>query len=72
MDQRTRKIMTMHKTLHPRDDVDRLHVSRKEWGRGLANIEDSVHASIKRLEDYTEKQEWGLTAAIRNNRQYDR
>ena len=24
MDQRTRKLMTMHKALHPRDDVDRL------------------------------------------------
>ena len=30
MDQRTRKLMTMHKVLHPRDDVDRLYVSRKE------------------------------------------
>ena len=30
MDQRTRKLMTMHKPLHPRDDVDRLYVSRKE------------------------------------------
>ena len=46
MDQRTRKLMTMHKALHPRDDVDRLYVSRKEGGRGLAGIEDSVDASI--------------------------
>ena len=30
MDQRTRKLMTMHKALHPRDDVDRLYISRKE------------------------------------------
>ena len=30
MNQRTRKLMTMHKALHPRDDVDRLYVSRKE------------------------------------------
>ena len=29
MDRRTRKLMTMHKTLHPRDEVDRLYVSRK-------------------------------------------
>ena len=42
MDQRTRKLMTMHKTIHPRDDVDRLFVSRKEGGRGLASIEDTV------------------------------
>ena len=42
----------MHKAFHPRDDVERLHASRKEGGRGLANIEDSVDASLQRLEDY--------------------
>ena len=40
MDQRTRKLMTMHKALHPRDDVDRLYVSRKKGGRGRTSIED--------------------------------
>ena len=54
MDQRTRKLMTMHKALHPKDDVDRLYVSRKQGGRGLASIEDTVDASIHRLEDYIE------------------
>ena len=49
-----RKLMTMHKALHPRDDVDGLYVSRKEGGRGLASIEDTVDASIQRLEDYIE------------------
>ena len=67
MDQRTRKLMTIHKALHPRDDVDRLYVSRKEEGRGLASIEDSVDASIQRLEDYIEKHEGRLILAIRNN-----
>ena len=52
MDQRTRKPMTTHKALHPRNNVDRLYVSRKEWGRGLASIENSVDAPIQRLEDY--------------------
>ena len=59
--------MTMHKTLHPRDDVDRLYVSRKEGGRGLAGIEDSVDASIQRIEDYIEKHERGLIAATGND-----
>ena len=59
--------MTMHKVLHPRYDVDRLYVSRKDGGRGLASIEDSVDASIQRLEDYIEKHERGLITAIRNN-----
>ena len=58
----------MHKALHPRDDVDRLYVSRTEGGRGLASIEDSVDTSIqRRLEDYIEKHERGLITAIRNN-----
>ena len=67
MDQRTRKLMTMHKALHPRDDVDRLYVSRKERGRGLVSIEDSVDASIQQLEDYIKKHERGLVTAIRND-----
>ena len=56
----------MYKALHPRDEVDRLYVSRK-GGRGLASIEDSVDASIHRLEVYIEKHERGLITAIRNN-----
>ena len=67
MDQRTRKLMTMHKVLHPRDAVDRLYVFRKEGGRGLASIEDTVDASIQRLEDYIEKHEQGLITTIRND-----
>ena len=47
MDQRTRKLMTMHKALNPKDNVDRLSVPRKEEGRGLASIEDSVDTSIQ-------------------------
>ena len=59
--------MTMHKALHSRDDVDRLYESKKEEERGLASTEDSVDASIQRLEDYIEKHERGLITAIRND-----
>ena len=57
----------MHNALHPRDEVDRLYVPRKEGGRGLASIKNSVDTSIKRIEDYIEKHERGLITAIRNN-----
>ena len=57
----------MHKALHPKDDVARLYVPRKEGGRGLACIEDGIDTSIQRLEDYIEKHESGLITAIRNN-----
>ena len=59
--------MTMHKALHPRDNIDRLHVSRKGKGRGFASIEDSVDASIQRLEDDIKNREEGLIAVTRNN-----
>ena len=62
----TGKLMTMHKAFHPRDGVDRLHVSRK-GGRELTSIEDSVDASIQRIEDFTEKRGEWLITATRNN-----
>ena len=55
MDQRTRKLMTMYKASHPRDDVDKLYklyMSRKEGGRGFASIQDSVDSLIQKFEDY--------------------
>ena len=67
MDQRTRKLMTMHETLHPREDVERLYVSRKEGKRGFASIEDSDDASIQWLEDYIQKHDGGLIKAIGND-----
>ena len=55
----------MYKDLHPRDDIDRLYVSRK-GGRGLTSIEDSVDASIQQLEDNVEKRGEKLITATRN------
>ena len=40
MDQRIKKLMTMHKALYPREDDDRLYVSRKEGGKWLASNKD--------------------------------
>ena len=56
--------MTMHKALHPRNDINRLYVSRNEGGRGLASIEDSVDELIQKLEDYIKKYGGGLITAI--------
>ena len=41
------------------------YVSRKEGGRGLARIEDSVDTSIHRLDNYIPKHLDGLIAATR-------
>ena len=46
MDLRIIKLMIMHKALHPRDDVDRQCISRKEGGRGLTSIQDIIDVWI--------------------------
>ena len=62
------KLMMIHKILHPGDDVHRPHESRKEGGRRLDNIQDSIDASIQRLENYIKKERRGkLITATRNN-----
>ena len=57
----------MHKALHARDDIDWLYMPRKEGGRGVASIEDSVDTSIQQLKDYIQKCGGRLITATRNN-----
>ena len=57
----------MHKALHPKDDVDRIYMSRREGGRGLASIEDSLATLIQWLENYIKKHGGRLITATRNN-----
>ena len=59
--------MTMHKALYTRNVIDRLYVSRKEGDRRRHSIEDSVNASIQRLEDNIGKSEERLIMAFRSN-----
>ena len=51
MDHWTRKHTMIHKVLYPRDDIDRLYVSRK-GGRIFTNIEDNIDTLRKRRKDY--------------------
>ena len=62
--------MMMYKALHPRNDTDRLYVSGKEGGRGLASIQDCVDTLIQRLEDYIKKCGGRLITATKNNTDY--
>ena len=38
----TRKLLTLHRGLHPQSDVDHLYVSRELGGWGLQSVEDVV------------------------------
>ena len=61
-DQRTMKLMTMHKALYPKNDIGLMY-QKKEGGRGLANIADYVDVSIHELGNYIKKIEERLITA---------
>ena len=65
MDKRTRKLMTMHRALNPKSDVSRIYLSRKERGKGLIKVEDTVKLAIVGLERYILTSEKGLLIAAR-------
>ena len=45
-------MLTMYKMHHPRADVVRLHVKRKEGGRGLVQAEAAYKAEIINIAEY--------------------
>ena len=47
IDRKTRKLFTIYGALHPKSDVDRLHIPTKEGERGLISIEDCVELAIR-------------------------
>ena len=46
IDRKTTKLLTMHRSLHPRRDVDRLYWKRKNNGQGLTSVEECVKISL--------------------------
>ena len=43
IDRQTRKLLNMHRGLHPRSSVDRLCLPRAQGGRGLLSVKVSVN-----------------------------
>ena len=62
IDIKTRKLMTMNGSLHPRGNVGRLYLARKEGGRGLISCEEEcVNLEVQNLDKYlSESKEWML------------
>ena len=50
IDRQTRKLLNMHRGLHPRSSVDRLYIPRAQGGRGLLSVKDCARSN---LFDYT-------------------
>ena len=52
VDRKSRKTMTMYGALHPKSDVDRLYIKRKDRGRGLMSVEQCVREEKNSLGFY--------------------
>ena len=59
--------MITQKSLHPRDKIDRLYVTRKDGGRRLAKIENCVYGTIKGLVKYINKSKETFTTVTSNS-----
>ena len=68
IDRKTRKLFTIYGALHPKSDVDRLYIPRKEGGRGLIFIEDCVELTVRGLEVYVHGSEERLIQVARGDK----
>ena len=66
LDLRTRKLMTMHNALHPKSNVDRLNIPRKEGGRGLQGVEKTVNLTNLGLQNCVKESRGRLLTAVRS------
>jgi len=55
IDKKTIKMLTMYKMYHPKGDIGRLYVKRKEGVRGLVQIEAAYKAEIINIAEYLNK-----------------
>ena len=56
--------MTIYGGLHPKSDVDRLYVKRKEGGRGLISVEQCIREEENTVGFYVANSEKNLTRGV--------
>ena len=61
-------MFTIYGALHPKSDVGRLYIPRKEGGRGLISIKDCAELAIRGLEVYVYGSEKRLIQAARRDK----
>ena len=69
LNRKTRKLLTIHGQHHPKTDVYRLYVSRKQGGRGLMQLEAAHVIEITKLVDYLDRKEDPLIQVVRTHQQ---
>ena len=59
-----KRVLTVYCALHPKADVDRLHLKRSEGGRGMINIQDYVTLESDSLQAYVERSDETAPRAV--------
>ena len=52
LDCRTRNLLTIHGALHPRSNVSRLYLPRREGGRGIISVKDAINIEERNINVY--------------------
>ena len=66
IDIKTRELINMNESLHPRGNVGRLYFARKEGGRGLISCEERVNVEVQSLDkNHSESLKWMLKFVAR-------
>ncbi|XP_062816932.1 uncharacterized protein LOC134293409 [Anolis carolinensis] len=68
LDRKTRKLMTIHHSLHPRSDVDRLYLPRRSGGRGLLQVKQAVKEEEHALAEYVKQSEEPALIEVKNQK----
>ena len=68
IDTKTRKLFTTYGALHPKSDVERLYIPRKEVAKGSISIQDCVELAIRGLEVYVDGSKERLIQAARGDK----
>lgn len=67
MDRKKRKLLTIGGLHHPKADVERLYIKRKDSGRGLIELESAFNSSIVGLSNYIKLGKDKFTILVRDH-----
>jgi hypothetical protein len=67
LDRKTRKLLTIHRQHHPKADVDRSYVPRKQGRMGFMQLEAAYAVEITKFVEYVDRKEDPLIQVVRTH-----
>ena len=64
LDRHTRRMMSAYHAIHPKSNVQRIYIKRKEGGRGLTSVEECIASELRSLHHYIVTSEETLLTAV--------